>query len=177
MTPAANHRLAGLEKDSKPSARTLLRISPPCYSVVFIILFLLPVFLHAQTARQVEMLLETSAVSYEDAAALVLEAAGALAAPGPAEAFSFALEQGWLPKGASGGGTARLDGLSLLIMRSFNIKGGFFYGVTKAPHYAYRELVYRNIILGNSDPEMAVSGDLLLSMVNRVLSYQEANQL
>ena len=147
-------------------------------TVTILLLFLLlPVFLHAQTAERIERLLQSSAVTYEDAASFVLEAADVFTAPTPAEALSYAVEQGWLPRGGAVGGNARLDRVSLLIMRSFNIRGGLFYSIARNPHYAYRELVYLNVIQGRNDPAMAVSGDLLLFMINRVLSYKEANQL
>ena len=155
----------------------LLRVPHPCCSVVLFVLLAVPVFLYPQTAERIEHLLATGAVSYGDAAQLVLEAADVFAAPTPAAAFSYAAQRGWLPKGASAGGKARLDGVSLLIMRSFNIRGGLFFSITKNAHYAYRELVYLNDIQGRNDPAMAVSGDLLLFMVNRILSYQEVNQL
>jgi hypothetical protein len=87
------------------------------------------------------------------------------------------MEQGWLPAGVAPTGTIRLDEVSFLVMQSFDIKGGVFYTLTENRRYAYRELVYRNIIQGRSSPAMAVSGDMLLFVVNRVLSFQEANQL
>jgi hypothetical protein len=132
---------------------------------------------YPQTAERIERLLMTGAVSYADAAQFVLEAADVLAAPTTTAAFTYAVGQGWLPRGAEAGGTARLDGLSLLIMQSFNIQGGLLYGFTKNAHYAYRELVYLNVIQGRNDPAMEVSGDLLLFMVNRLLSYQEVGQI
>ena len=144
---------------------------------VAIFFILLSSFAYPQTAERLERLLTSDTVSYEDAAHFVLEAADVFAASNPAEALGYALERGWLPKRAAAGGTARLDGVSLLIMRSFNIQGGLFYRITKAPHYAYREMVYQNVIQGSNDPAMAVSGDILLFMLNRVLSYKEANQL
>jgi len=143
---------------------------------LFSLFILLSSFVHSQTAERIERLLETSAVSYEDAAAFVLEAADLLAAR-PAEAFGYAAERGWLPRGVEAGGRARLDGVSLLIMRAFNIKGGLLYRAMKNAHYAYRELVYLNVIQVRNDPAMAVSGELLLFMINRVLSYQEVNLL
>jgi len=167
---------------AKTFSSVYLRVLPPCTSVVFFIFFIfLSSFLYPQTAERIERLLATNAVSYEDAAALILEAADLRvtvdANVSAAEAFSFAAEQGWLPARARGSDNARLDGVSALIMRSFNMRGGLFYSLTKSPHYAYRELVYRNIIQGLSDPRMAVSGVLLLFMVNRVLALEEANQL
>jgi hypothetical protein len=142
-----------------------------CFFVV------LPVF--AQTAVEIERLLDTDAVSYQQAAWLVLEAAGIPPAfiSNQADAFRHAAEQGWLSGGLSAGDRARLDEVSRLIMQSFDIRGGVFYTLTGGRHYAYRELVYRNIIQGRSSPSMAVSGEFLLFLVNRVLAFQEANQL
>ena len=125
---------------------------------------------HAQSADWIEALLAKDNVSYADAALLVLQAADLLAAPTAAAAFSYAEEKKWLPRGAEADDGARLDGLSLLVMGAFDMKGGLFYTITKSPHHAYRELAYRNIIQGRADPTMSVSGDLLLFTVNRVLA-------
>ena len=134
-------------------------------------------YLFSQTAQKIERLLGINAVSYGDAAQLALEAADVLAATTTTAAFSYALEQGWLPGRVEAGDSARLDTVSLLLMKSFDIQGGLFYRFTKNSHYAYRELVYLNVIQGIHDPSIAVSGDLLLFMVNRLLSYREVGQI
>jgi hypothetical protein len=149
-----------------------------CLFVAICIFLAFPVF--TQTAVEIERLLDTDAVNYQQAAWLVLEAAeisNQVFLSGQADAFRHAVNQGWLPANAGPNNTARLDELSLLIMRAFEIDGGIFYTLTGSRHYAYRELVYRNIIQGRSGPAMAVSGDMLLFLVNRVLSFQEINQL
>ena len=125
---------------------------------------------HAQSADWIEALLSQDNVNYADAALLVLEASDTLAAPTSAAAFTYATEQGWLPRNSGADETVNLSGLSLLIMGAFDMKGGLFYTITKSPHHAYRELTYRNIIQGRADPLMPVSGDLLLFTVNRILA-------
>ena len=149
-----------------------MEMKKSCYFLTLCFLLILPVFLPAQTAAEIEELLNTKAVSYEQAARFVLEAADLSAPRTPSEAFQYAAEQRWLPKKAVGGGEASLQGVSLLVMRSFNFKGGLFYTLFKNPHYAYRELVYQDIIQGRSDPQMAVSGDTLLFIVNRAIARQ-----
>ncbi|MDR0496039.1 MAG: hypothetical protein LBH42_00325 [Treponema sp.] len=144
-----------------------------CFLVICFIITA-PVF--SQTAAEIERFLATDAVIYEDAASFIIRAAD-IHSNSSTEAFSYAAERNWLPKKAVPEGQASLEGISLLLMQSFGMKGGFFYNLAQNPHYAYRELVYRNIIQGRVDPQMAVSGDLLLFMVNRILSFQEANQL
>ena len=143
-----------------------------CFFAVF------PAF--AQTAVEIENLLNTNAVSYQQAAWLVLEAADVSAAAGitsQADAFRYAVERGWLPARAAPAGTIRLDEVSLLIMQSFDMRGGVFYTLTGNRRYAYRELVHLNVIQGRNTPTMAVPGDMLLFIVNRVLSFQAANQI
>ena len=128
-------------------------------------------FLSAQsTAMEIETLLETEAVTYAQAARFILEAANVNITPNPEEAFYFAAQENWIPRNAAIGDIARLDKISLLLMRSFNIKGGLFYSITKSSHYAYRELVYKGIIQGRHDPSMPVSGERLLFYVNRIYS-------
>jgi len=136
-------------------------------------------FLPAQTAAEMEVLLKLNAVNYGEAARFVLKAADAPVAaeggslPGAEDAFNFAAQRQWLPKDAESGGSASLQGVSLLIMRSFDMKGGLFYTLFKNPHYAYREMVYQDIIQGRNDPEMLVSGETLLFLINRVSSRME----
>jgi hypothetical protein len=142
-------------------------------ALLFVICYLLfdnP--LHAQTADRIEQLLEQKTVSYQEAVLLVLEASGRLDPAGKTraeDAFSFAKAFGWLPASAKAGNAINLKGLSFLIMQAFDIRGGLFYALFKNPHYAYRTLVYHNIIQGKADPLMRVSGELLLFTVNRAM--------
>jgi hypothetical protein len=131
----------------------------------------------AQTAAELEELLQVQAVSYGQAARFVLEAADAADSQNvskkTASAFTFAAERAWLPHNAAADDAARLDGVSLLLMQAFGVKGGMWYSLMKNPHYAYRELLYQDVIQGRVSPEMAVSGEYLLFLINRLLSRQE----
>ncbi|MCL2472612.1 MAG: hypothetical protein FWF26_02940 [Treponema sp.] len=133
-------------------------------------------FLPAQTAAEMEDLLNTGAVNYGQAARFVLKAADTPAfsnldqLPSSSGAFNYAMGQKWLPKTAESNGKASLEGVSLLIMRSFGIKGGLMYTLFKNPHYAFREMVYQDIIQGRNDPQMDVSGETLIFLINRVIS-------
>jgi hypothetical protein len=130
--------------------------------------------LYAQsTAQEMEALLAKNELTYAEATHFILRAADRLAAMDEEEAFWFAAKQGWLPKSVSPGDSARLDGLALLIMNSFDMQGGVMYSITKSPHYAFRELQYRDIIQGRADRYMKVPGDLLLFIVGRVLTESE----
>ena len=136
-------------------------------------------FLFAQTAERIEKLLQQDKVSYRDAALLVLEASGRLDAEKQSsadDAFTFTMERGWLPNGAQANSDAALDGLSLLVMQAFEINGGALFSLFQNPHYAYRAMVYRGIIQGRADPQMGVSGELLLYTVNRAMNQITDNK-
>ena len=134
---------------------------------------LLPVSLGAQTAARLAAILEKPAVNYGEAAIFALEAAEKAYFTDPVEAFNFAKERNWLPKKAEAGGVARLDGISLLLVRAFEVKGGMFYRIAKNSHYAYRELVYMDVILGDTDPGMKVPGEEFLFMLGQLMDRRE----
>ena len=140
------------------------------FSLLLALPCLLQVPLQAQTAARIELLLETEAVNYGQAALFALEAAGLVSGASEEHAFAFAAERQWLAEGAAQNAQIRLDELSLIIMEAFGIRGGIMFSMFRNPHYAYRELVYQEIIQGRAAPNMAVSGEELLFLINRVLA-------
>ena len=140
------------------------------FLTVFLLFF--SALLHAQTADEVQTLLKTPAVSYAQAARFVLEAAdvtGSFDKKNPQDALRFAVEKKWLPKNAGAQDAISLEGLSLLIMKSFGLKGGPMYTWFGNAHYSYREMVFQDLIQGRSDPHMNVSGEKMLFIVSRLL--------
>ena len=135
-------------------------------------LFILCATLNAQTADEIQTLLQTPAVSYAQAARFVLEAAdvtGSYDKISGQDAIRFAVEKKWLPKKANAQDAISLERLSLLIMKAFGVKGGPMYALFGGAHYSYREMVFQDLIQGRSDPHMKVSGERMLFIVNRLL--------
>jgi hypothetical protein len=142
-----------------------------------ILFFISAVPLRAQTAGEIEALLESPAVTRDRAARFVLDAADIPGVSGgAAAAFALAVERGWLPSAAAPGGPIRLDEASLLLMGAFAVRGGLLYRWFKNPHYAYRDLRYRQVIPGGVDPDHAVSGDLLLFLIGRMMALRETGE-
>jgi len=138
---------------------------------------LLPLYLSAQTAAELEALLQTQAVSCAQAAKFVLAsgsdaAAANLSAQG---AFDLALSRGWLAEGTKPNDKITLDRLSFLILKSFNMKGGVMYSLNPGPRYAYKSMVSRDFIQGNTSPGMNVSGEKFLLILGKVISAQGGN--
>ncbi|MDR1287827.1 MAG: OmpA family protein [Treponema sp.] len=129
--------------------------------------------LYGQVAAEMDKLLESREITWAEVCRFVLPASGILqehsAAPA---AFALARENGWLPKGAAADGPASLGGLSFLIMQSFSIKGSVLYALFPGPRYAYRQLDYLGLLPGLRDPALKVSGERLLQILGRVLTYR-----
>ena len=166
---AHSRRTAGTHPLIPSSSSVQLRATP---WLIFLFLLLPALPLSAQsTADEIESLLETSAVTYAQAARFILQAADVTVTD--SRWFEYAAKKNWLPKNVSANDTARLDGIALLVMRSFNMKGGIMYSILRNPHYAYRELVYQEIIQGRADPAMPVDGGALLYIAGSILTQME----
>lgn len=132
--------------------------------------FFLPLAGFAQTAEWMDSVLTSQEVSYAQAAAVILPAAGILdTEAGEAEAFARARE--WLPRGARADAPISLGRLSYLVTRSFGLSGGFMYALFPGPRYAYRALAWRRLLPLRPDPGRKVSGGELFYITGRVLSY------
>ena len=141
-----------------------------------LLLVLLPAFAFAQTATEMDAMLQTEAVSAAQAARFALGSAGLLppelsGAEAEKAAFDMAASNGWIKIGAEQSVT--LKDAAFLIMKAFNLKGGVMYSLFKNPRYAYREMVYCKIIQGATDQSMRVSGQKLLQILDRTLSRTE----
>ena len=134
-------------------------------------------FLSAQTAAEIETLLGTNTITYAQASRFTLEAASVFITNNPEEAFNYAAQRNWLPGGISANELARLDHISLLLMRSFEVDGGIMYSIFGNSRYAYRELVFRNVIQNRTDPMMLVSGERFLFYINRLLGMEDIQGL
>jgi hypothetical protein len=138
-----------------------------------LLLLLLSVpLLPAQTAAELDLLLETGAVSFGQAARFVLDAAGKLD-DNAGSAYAQARQQGWLPKTASEERPVTAGELSFLIMNAFDMKGSFLYRLFPGPRYAFRELEYLGLLPGRRDPALPVSGEGLLRALSLAGAYRE----
>jgi hypothetical protein len=148
-----------------------VRVSAFIFAPLFLLFLTAPV-LYGQTADAMDAVLGEPAVSYARAAQFVLAGAGVLSGDADtAGAFDYAKANGWLPKNARGENSINMGELSLLIMKAFDIRGGFMYALLPSGHYAYRAMVRRGIIQGFGDPHLKISGERFLLILGKALSY------
>jgi hypothetical protein len=147
-----------------------------CIGLFLVLFFFCPNSLFAQNAVDMDALLDTRELTYAQAAQFVLPAAGVAAGRlSEIEAFRTVESRGWIPENAKAPESINAGSLSLLIMKSFDLKGGLMYTLFPSPRYAYRELQYRTFIQGNTDPRETVSGAQFLHILGRVLKSVEGD--
>ena len=160
--------------------------------LVLFLFFAVSAFISAQTAAELEEILDTPAITYLQAARFVAASVPETNVPDltivsadtdelpdasePDDAdepeddpFQYAKSMGWLPKKAGPDDQITLKGFSYLLMRAFKMKGGLMYLIIPSPRYAYRSMVSRSFITGSSDPSMKVSGEQFLLILGNVL--------
>jgi len=151
------------------------------FCIILCLLFFIPVFLPAQTAAELDEMLESSKVTYSQAARFVLasvESASVEAASDGDESedpLEQAINRKWLPRSARSRADRPINmgSLSLLMMKAFDLKGGLFYLIFPGPRYAYRAMKSNSFIQGAADPAMTVSGERFLLILGNVLNTVE----
>jgi hypothetical protein len=140
---------------------------------LFLVMFVFSAaLLPAQTAAELERILAVPTVACDDAAWLILSAAGTVP-PGTsaADAFRYAADNNWLPKKVSAKMPITLGSLSFLVMKAMELKGGILYALFPGPRYSYRELTSRKILQGRVYSTLPVSGEQLVRILSRALAY------
>jgi hypothetical protein len=138
--------------------------------MVCVMLLLSSITAYGQTAADMEDLLAAGEMTASQAAYFTLAAALETPPENPGAAFTMAREKGWLPAQAESGSALTLSGLSLLIMKTFNLEGGLLYRLFPGGRYAYRELASRGLVEGRSYPGDNVSGEQFLRILGNVLA-------
>ncbi|MDR1419482.1 MAG: hypothetical protein LBI86_03830 [Treponema sp.] len=134
----------------------------------FLILSAVP--LRAQTAAELERLLETREITSAEAAWFTFASTEEVRPPDPALAFALAVKRGLFPKGAAPDKAVTMSGLSLLMMKTFRIEGGLMYRIFPCPRYAFREMTRLGFIESHAYPNRKVSGEQFLYILGILLS-------
>jgi len=143
------------------------------FCLALFLIFLAPAFLQAQTAAELEAVLDNPAITYSQAAWFVYASAESTTSIEGVDfqtAFDRAMSNGWLKKKAAPDDPINLGAVSFLMMKAFGIKGGLMYIIAPGPRYAFRSMVSRSLIQSGADPAMKVSGDRFLLILGNVLS-------
>jgi hypothetical protein len=145
-----------------PATRSLL-----IPGLLLLLLLALPAMLPAQTAAEMDALLESPVVSCGQGASFILRMGGETAS-----AFEQAREKGWLPAKVTADDPLTLGAASLLIMSAMDMKGGIMYKVFPGPRSAFHDLTRLSVIQGRIDPAGCINGWEFLHILDRALARE-----
>jgi len=130
--------------------------------------------LWAQSNELLDDLFEEPATTLEQAAYLVLTAAGRIPDDSsPADAAASLTAQGWTVAERSADEPLTLGEYSYLLMQAFELKGGVMYRIFPGPRYAGRELAYLQLIKGDTSPYRTFSGEEAIGIIGRLMEWKE----
>ncbi|MDR1286165.1 MAG: hypothetical protein LBK08_01010 [Treponema sp.] len=128
------------------------------------------VTVRGETAADMERLLDAGEITCGEAAYFTLASTEDDPPQGRAAAFALAAGRGMFPKNAEQDGPLTMGGLSLLMMKTFNLKGGLMYRLFPGVRYAYREMTRQGFLEGRAYPNLKVSGGQFLLVLGTFLS-------
>jgi hypothetical protein len=128
----------------------------------------------AQANELVDEFVEQKPALFGHSAYLILTAGGKIPETATIEeAATYALDQRWgLPK-LKIDSPVSIDQVSLLIMRSLDMKGGLFYSLFPGPRYALRELTFLRVAAKPNWPDKPVAGDEVMRMLTKAMDIKE----
>ena len=138
------------------------------FVIIIFLFFLFPAF--TQTAADIETMLYEKAVTFEQAAWLILASAMDEPPVNSQAAFVLAVEQGWISVNVSGGAPINFGNLSFLAMKAFDIKGGLMYRLFENRRYAFREMKNFGYITGRAYSGLNVSGEQFLQILGNIMT-------
>lgn len=87
------------------------------------------------------------------------------------QAIQLMVTEGFFSEDSNASDPIRLDELSNLCMKTWNIPGGLFYRMTKANRYAFKELKALGYLSANDDPSFSVTGFQGINIMFKCMEY------
>ena len=127
----------------------------------------------AQSNDQVDALLAQQRATVDQAAYLALTAGGKIDETAtPADAYAYLVEKGWISAKRPADSLVRLDEFSLIVMKSLDLRGGVMYSFFPCNRYAYRELVYLDVVNSTGGSSRFISGEEVVTIVHDALEMK-----
>lgn len=131
-------------------------------------------FCFGQSADFVSKMIESPCVTYEDAAYFCAINLGLIQETDSANEALVALDREKvfsMPENPTANIT--YDAFANMCLKTWKIKGGLLYTITKSNRYAFKEMQYLGFIPNSEDPKSEVSGIQMLNMFTRCIEMAE----
>jgi hypothetical protein len=130
--------------------------------------------LFAQSNAFIDKLIDEQEATYGESAFMALASAGLVKPEGAVtDAIAYMTANNWgFVKNPDEPVT--LGDLCYVLMRAYNMTGGLMYALFPGPRYAAREFEYLELVRRYPVPSRRLSGEEVLQLVGKVLSFKEA---
>lgn len=142
--------------------------------------FLLLAFhFYGQSNKSIDEILNAENPPFGETALIVLQAANLLDQSDEVQtAMNYINEKGWFRKARyeklKQGSPVTLGDLCLLLMRSFDLKGGIAYSIKPTPYNCTRELQFRNFFyFPDGSPFQKINGTTLITLLSSMMEYAQ----
>lgn len=146
-----------------------------CFSLVASLFF-------GQSNKSIDEILNADNPPFDQTALLVLQAANIVGQDATSQtALNYIEESGWFRASRlaklKDGAKVTLGDVCLLLMRSFNLKGGISYSIKPTPYNSARELQFRNFFyFPDASPFQKVNGTTLITLLGSMMEYTQSMQ-
>lgn len=135
--------------------------------VFSVLLLLFAAVVSAQSADALTKMIEADQTTVGDVSYFLAVYLGAVPETSPVSAATSALQdEGIVANGVGADEILTYKTFAGMIMRTWDVKGGFMYSITGADRYALRELQAKGLIAASADPMDVVSGYQALAILN-----------
>lgn len=139
--------------------------------------FCLAIPAFAQSNERIDELLGQREARVDSAAYIALSAGGLIGeGDSPERAFALLLEEGWLDGSRKPEEPVLIDEFSFIVMKALNLPGGVLYTVFPGRRYAYRELVFLDVVNGSGGPGRTMSGEEVIRILRGALARKGGGQ-
>lgn len=123
---------------------------------------------YSQSAQKLTEVLSSEEVTYGNASWFIALQSGLIEdTQSEADALNALSENGYFKSGTpSADDKIPLQDFSLLCTKTYGIKGGLLYRITKAPRYAVRELKAMRIVPNEADSHSSINGRQMLNILS-----------
>lgn len=143
--------------------------------LLFLVILFLGMMVYGQQASKITEILEAPQLTKGQAAYIVaswLDSANETLDYN--QATQIVVSQGLLKEGSNATDAIRLDELSGLCMKAWEIPGGLLYMVSKSNRYAFRELKAHGYLSANDYPSFFVTGFRGLNIMYACMEYNNS---
>ncbi len=138
----------------------------------FTVFLSLSSFLSAQSASFFTTVYEAETLTWEQAAFLAMAGTERVSdSVSPNVAWEALSKTQWYTNIPQRDAPITASQFSYLLAMAFNVKGGLWFTLFRSERYAYREMVFKKVVPGSTDPGSTLKGTDAMKILEKAIAY------